>query len=86
MFSKGVIEYLLFGYLEQYKLLRLSKDVNSVIAIPYSCLCMIWSIRSCKSGILSSRPLINRFAISLKNTPDLQQGSKNVVFGSSNNS
>ncbi|MEG9429990.1 MAG: hypothetical protein VZQ61_03595 [Christensenellaceae bacterium] len=41
----------------------------------------IWSNLCCKSGNCGSNPFISLLAISLKNTPVLQAGSKNVVSG-----
>ena len=38
-------------------------------------------MRFCKSGICTSSPLISLFAISRKKTPDLHEGSRNVVSG-----
>ncbi|MCM1533585.1 MAG: hypothetical protein NC099_02920 [Corallococcus sp.] len=84
--SNLLTEYLLLGYLLQYTLLRDKSDVSPVMAMAKSCLWNMWFNRSCKSGITFSSPLISRFAISRKNTPDLHAGSKNVVSGLSNNS
>jgi hypothetical protein len=75
------IEYLPLAVLEQYTLLRDSNDVSSVMAKPYNCWLKMWLIRFCLSGILVSKPCISRFAISRKNTPLLETGSKNLAFG-----
>ena len=40
----------------------------------------MWSMRSCKSGNSSASPSISRLAISRRNTPDLQAGSRKVTL------
>lgn len=71
---------MLLGNFEQYKLRRERRLVSSVIANPKSWFTNMWSIRCCKSGIELSSPTRRRFAISRKNTPDLHDGSRKVVF------
>lgn len=74
------IEYLPFAVLEQYTLRRDSSAVNSVMAMPNNWFWKIWLMRCCLSGIWGSKPAIKRLAISHRNTPDLQTGSRNVAF------
>jgi hypothetical protein len=80
------MEYLPLAVLEQYTLLRESKAVKSVMAMPYNCLLKMWLIRSCLLGICFSKPCISRFAISRKNTPLFETGSKNLALGLLHNS
>ena len=75
-----------FARAEQYSVRRDIRAVSSVMPIPYSWRCIMWSMRSWRFGICVSRPFSSLFAISLRNTPDLENGSRNLLLGLVNNS
>lgn len=81
-----VMLYFPFAYLLQYKLLLVSRDVNSVIAIPKSCFVHMWLILSWRFGISFSSPLISLFAASLRKTQDFVAGSKILIEESDHSS
>ena len=74
------IECFEFAFFEQYKERLDIKLVSSVNPIPKTCFLTIWSTLFFKSGISEDKPIDNLLTISLRKTPDLVQGSKNVTF------
>lgn len=53
-----------------------------MIAIPKSWFVKMWFALFCSLGIRSSNPAMSRLAISRRNTPDLQTGSRNRASSS----